>query len=160
ICGRKDLVRACYLQNWGIGRAMKVGKEGIAGLIAAVERWYSRDVEAESRRHQEIARVLASSLPVCGAGAAHRVAVDISQIAPSLNARQWANLLRESDPPIWVNDVSGGRLVLDLRALDIEAARRLIDRVNEIRSNPSPPAEDVPYHDLYYSEERLLRWPD
>ncbi len=24
ICGRKELIRACYLQNWGIGRAMKV----------------------------------------------------------------------------------------------------------------------------------------
>src|SRR5262249_50706550 len=39
ICGRKNLVRACYLQNWGIGRAMKVGKEGIVGLMAALEVW-------------------------------------------------------------------------------------------------------------------------
>src|SRR5207249_9411219 len=45
LCGHKDLIRACYLQNWGIGRAMKVGKEGIAGLIAAVERWYGRGLE-------------------------------------------------------------------------------------------------------------------
>jgi uncharacterized pyridoxal phosphate-dependent enzyme len=160
ICGRKDLVRACYLQNWGIGRAMKIGKEGIAGLMAAVERWYSRDAEAESRCYQEIARVLAASLPIVAAGAAHRVAVDISQFELTLDPRQWANLLRESDPPIWIHDISGGRLVLDLRALDIEAAHRVIDRVNEIRSNPSLPVEDVPYHDLYYSEERLLRWPD
>ncbi|MCB1019187.1 MAG: aminotransferase class V-fold PLP-dependent enzyme, partial [Acidobacteria bacterium] len=31
ICGKLDLVRACYLQNYGVGRAMKVGKEGVAG---------------------------------------------------------------------------------------------------------------------------------
>ncbi|GGD89827.1 PLP-dependent transferase [Paenibacillus nasutitermitis] len=37
ICGSKDLVYACYLQENGIGRPMKVGKEGIAGVISAIE---------------------------------------------------------------------------------------------------------------------------
>ena len=31
VAGRKDLVRAAFLQNHGIGRGMKVGKEGIVG---------------------------------------------------------------------------------------------------------------------------------
>jgi L-seryl-tRNA(Ser) seleniumtransferase len=43
IAGRKDLVRAAFLQNCGIGRGMKVGKESIAGLIAALEAWEQRD---------------------------------------------------------------------------------------------------------------------
>src|SRR5262249_39395579 len=54
ICGRKALIRACYLQNWGIGRAMKVGKEGIAGLIAAIERWYGPDRGDEAAHHSEV----------------------------------------------------------------------------------------------------------
>jgi L-seryl-tRNA(Ser) seleniumtransferase len=37
VCGRRDLVRAVYAQNRGIGRGMKVGKEGIIGLMAALE---------------------------------------------------------------------------------------------------------------------------
>ncbi len=37
VCGRADLVKAMYLQNSGIGRTMKVGKEGIFGTIAAIE---------------------------------------------------------------------------------------------------------------------------
>lgn len=37
VCGREDLVRAVYLQNRGIGRPMKVGKEGIVGAMAALE---------------------------------------------------------------------------------------------------------------------------
>jgi L-seryl-tRNA(Ser) seleniumtransferase len=37
VCGRADLIRAMYLQNGGIGRTMKVGKEGIFGTIAAIE---------------------------------------------------------------------------------------------------------------------------
>jgi len=53
ICGRKSLVRACYLQNWGIGRAMKVGKEGIVGLMAALEAWATRDASTSDRAKVE-----------------------------------------------------------------------------------------------------------
>lgn len=37
VAGRKELVDAVYLQNRGIGRAMKAGKEAILGAIAALE---------------------------------------------------------------------------------------------------------------------------
>lgn len=50
IAGRRDLIEACRLQNAGIGRAMKVGKESIAGLIAALETWQIRDHEAIRER--------------------------------------------------------------------------------------------------------------
>ncbi len=43
IAGRRDAVRAAYLQNIGIGRGMKIGKESIAGAIAAIEAWMRRD---------------------------------------------------------------------------------------------------------------------
>ena len=43
VAGRKDLVRAAFLQNRGIGRGMKVGKESIVGTIAALEAWGQRD---------------------------------------------------------------------------------------------------------------------
>ena len=49
VAGRKDLVRAAYLQNGGIGRGMKVGKEGIVGAIAALEAWAQRDHAAHRR---------------------------------------------------------------------------------------------------------------
>jgi L-seryl-tRNA(Ser) seleniumtransferase len=56
IAGRKDLVRAAYLQNAGIGRGMKVGKEGIAGAIAAIAAWRGDDPE---RRRDLTAAVVA-----------------------------------------------------------------------------------------------------
>ncbi len=52
VAGRRDLVRAVYMQNMGIGRGMKIGKESIAGAIAAMERWMARDhaaIRAEER---------------------------------------------------------------------------------------------------------------
>jgi len=45
VAGRRDLVRAAYVQNAGIGRGMKIGKESIAGAIAALEAWETRDHE-------------------------------------------------------------------------------------------------------------------
>lgn len=45
VAGRKDLVHACYLQEMGIGRPMKVGKEGIISIISTIESWLERDEE-------------------------------------------------------------------------------------------------------------------
>lgn len=60
-CGKADLIRAMRLQNRGIGRTMKVGKEGIFGLLAAIECRQKLDVEAWSK---EIAARVAT---VCAA---------------------------------------------------------------------------------------------
>jgi D-glucosaminate-6-phosphate ammonia-lyase len=49
IAGRRELVRACYLQDKGIGRPMKVGKEGVIATIAALERWERLDHDAIRR---------------------------------------------------------------------------------------------------------------
>jgi D-glucosaminate-6-phosphate ammonia-lyase len=106
ICGRKELIRACYLQNWGIGRAMKVGKEGIAGCMAAVEGWYSRDEQADARRFDQLAGVFSRGLPARHVAGASRLEIDASSVTGRITTRQLANLLREGDPPIWVADAS------------------------------------------------------
>jgi L-seryl-tRNA(Ser) seleniumtransferase len=155
LCGRKELIRACYLQNWGIGRAMKVGKESIAGLIAAIERWYSRDLNAETGRYAAVTALLAAKLEVHHTEAPHRIRIPVPR-----DARHIANLLREGDPPIWLNDATGRNLVLDLRNLTLADAAQAADRILWAMNSEEMPAEDVPYHDLYWSEERLLRWPD
>jgi len=58
IAGTRDLVRACLVnQLRGIGRMMKIGKEGIAGAIAALDRWESLD-HATEQRSQEMNLVI------------------------------------------------------------------------------------------------------
>jgi L-seryl-tRNA(Ser) seleniumtransferase len=52
LLGRKDLIEAalpCMSPSGGIGRGMKVGKEEMVGLLAAVERYLKVDHEAEMR---------------------------------------------------------------------------------------------------------------
>jgi len=46
VAGRKAAVRAAYLQSFGIGRPMKVGKESIAAAIAALRAFVAEDREA------------------------------------------------------------------------------------------------------------------
>ncbi len=44
VCGREDLVRAVEMQGRGIGRAMKIGKEGVFGTIVALEERMATDL--------------------------------------------------------------------------------------------------------------------
>jgi L-seryl-tRNA(Ser) seleniumtransferase len=52
LMGRSDLIEAAYLnsQSPGVGRPMKVGKEEIVGLLAAVELYINRDHDKERAR--------------------------------------------------------------------------------------------------------------
>jgi seryl-tRNA(Sec) selenium transferase len=43
VAGKKELVRNAFLQNMGIGRGMKVGKESIFGVMAALKPGKQRD---------------------------------------------------------------------------------------------------------------------
>jgi L-seryl-tRNA(Ser) seleniumtransferase len=160
ICGRLDLVRACYLQNYGIGRAMKVGKEGIAGCMAAVEAWYSRDVEERQRNWRKLAAILAEKAPLREGAAPHTAICSIPE-SVGLSARALANRLREGDPPVWVSHADDERreLYLDLRVMSEADAGRIAKCLARAFENPAPPTEDVPFHDLYWSERRLLEWP-
>lgn len=47
IAGRRDLIAACELQQRGIARAMKVGKEQIVGLLVALEAYAQRDPQVQ-----------------------------------------------------------------------------------------------------------------
>ena len=47
--GTRKLVQAAYLQNRGIGRTMKIGKESICGALAALELWRRRDHAQDQR---------------------------------------------------------------------------------------------------------------
>jgi L-seryl-tRNA(Ser) seleniumtransferase len=65
LLGRADLIAAAEMAispNDGIGRAMKVGKEEIVGLLTAVERYLTLDHEAEWRVWWERAALIVDRL--------------------------------------------------------------------------------------------------
>jgi D-glucosaminate-6-phosphate ammonia-lyase len=62
VCGRRDLVEAVYQQNHGIGRGMKIGKEGVFGAMACLEERMSTDLEAWAADQRGKAEFLAAKL--------------------------------------------------------------------------------------------------
>lgn len=65
IVGRRDLVDACFLlgaPHHGIARGFKVGKEEMAGLLAAVQRYVEHDEEARLRWTEHVVTSLIERL--------------------------------------------------------------------------------------------------
>src|SRR5206468_1920573 len=62
VAGRAALVAACRAQERGVARAMKVGKEAILGLLAAIEAYAGRDEAAEHGRQGAIVSEILSAL--------------------------------------------------------------------------------------------------
>ena len=114
VAGSRALVQAAALQNRGIGRGMKVGKESIAGVMAALQAWGRRDHQAIRTRERQALdlwmQVLAPSADVqC------RLAPDPTgnpldrlrvTVLPSSHwtARSLADALAAADPPVMVRD--------------------------------------------------------
>ncbi len=120
ILGRKELIEACRLlgpPNHNIGRSMKVPKEEIIALVAAVQRYLSLDHEKEIEGHESLVAHLAEGLaPVDGLDAYRRMPGDSGEPYPFCEVRflgedataqrDWmiANL-QSWDPPIYVSGI-------------------------------------------------------
>lgn len=115
VAGRRDLVRATYLQNMGIGRGMKIGKESIAGAIAALRQWQKRDhagIRAEERAAlalwQETLAGFAGIDPVIvpdpTANPLERLQVNVDPARFGANAAALARTLSEQDPAVIVRN--------------------------------------------------------
>ncbi|WP_410216757.1 aminotransferase class V-fold PLP-dependent enzyme [Paracoccus sp. (in: a-proteobacteria)] len=126
VAGRRDLVRAGYLQNIGIGRGMKIGKESIAGVIAAMEQWMERDhvaVRAEETRALDLWQGALEGLPGVTPmripdptnNPLERLQVWIDPGRAGATAAQFAELCGRQDPPLIVrgHEVEKGYFQLD-----------------------------------------------
>ncbi len=62
LAGKKKYIKNIYLQNLGIGRGMKVGKEAIYAAIIGVENWYKRNWNKEIENQNNILKYWLSFL--------------------------------------------------------------------------------------------------
>jgi len=173
VAGRKDLVRAAFLQNNGIGRGMKVGKESIAGTIAALEAWGKRDHKAVRAREtgylklwmDRLAKVPGlrpSIVPDPTDNPLDRLKLEVDAAESGSTAWALASALARADPPIIVRDheVEHGHFYLDpcnLHPGEAEVVASQIAAVAAaIRGKPSPDLAAMRRRQY----ESLLAWPD
>ena len=169
VAGCKDLIRAGYLQNRGIGRGMKVGKESIVGLIAALEAWEVRDHAAIKAREAAVIQLWQASL-AGQKGIKTHVAPDSTdnpvdrlevRIKPEsgFSAHGFVSTLSAGDPPIMVrgHQAEQGRFWLDPCNLHPGEAETVARRLGEMLTSTRPAgAMAMPSK----STEGLMKWPD
>jgi L-seryl-tRNA(Ser) seleniumtransferase len=170
VAGRKDLVRAAYLQNRGIGRGMKVGKESICGVMAALEVWERRD-HAGIRARESAALALWQDALQGAAGIEATIVPDptdnplerlMVRVLPEsgFTAASLAAALAQGEPPIIVrnHEVERGHFYLDpcnLHPGEAEiVAKTLLGTLRS--SNAARFAEGAHGQGM----QKLLRWPD
>lgn len=176
VAGRKDLVRATFLQNSGIGRGMKVGKESIASTMAALQAWGRRDHDAVRRRERGyldlwaarlsgMPGVKAEIIPDPTGNPIDRLKLSVDPDRAGITAWDLADALAAGDPPVIIRDhevelgffemdpcnLHPGEegIVADRVAAELAAARARNDK--GVRSAADRRRARF---------ERLLQWPD
>src|SRR5437667_2213331 len=128
LLGRKDLIEAslpAMSPFGGIGRGMKVGKEELCGLLAAVERYLKVDHEAEFRELEaRVASIRGALKGVSGvqtdrhvpviANEVPHVTVQWDESARGLSSQQVSEKLLAGDPPIHVQRPGQGQLLISV----------------------------------------------
>ena len=136
LVGRADLVRAAAIhQSAGIGRAMKVGKEQMAGLVRAVERYLARDPVAQSALWAgTVARMearLAGAFDTERTGEPHRGIVRLTLRGSADWAARLVAALEAGTPSVHTrrHEVAAGRVTLDPRFLTPADTETVCDRL-------------------------------
>ena len=146
LLGRQDLVddaRTLISPHAGIGRAMKVGKEEIVGLLAAVERYLKLDLDAERR---ELEAKVAHLKDVVGKIKGVRVETRVPEIANhvphfvaswdegerQLTAKQVQERLRAGDPEVHVLLTGAGELTVSVWMMQGDEHRIVARRLRDV----------------------------
>ena len=123
LLGRKDLIQAAKLNNSPnsntVGRGMKVAKEEIVGLVAAVDWFLSQDdaaMESEFRQRAERIAQLLQSVPTVQtrifippvANHVPHLLVTYDPAHIKITGREVMEKLREGNPRIELNPATGG----------------------------------------------------
>jgi L-seryl-tRNA(Ser) seleniumtransferase len=155
---------------------MKVGKEGIAGAMAALEAWEHRDhegIRALETRHLELwftrlsgqPGVSVSIVPDPTDNPLDRLRLAVDPAVTGTTAWELADALAAGSPPVIVRDheVEHGHFFLDPCNLHEGEAKIVADRILEelARARASHAGGKISAAERRSRRfERLLRWPD
>jgi L-seryl-tRNA(Ser) seleniumtransferase len=146
LLGRKDLIEAGLASispNDGIGRAMKVGKEEIVGLLAAVERFLKVDHDRElAELESRAADVIGALSKIGGLKVERFMPVIVNQVpqvkltwspeAFPFKAQAVAQKMLDGDPPIAVLQPGEREVRLSMWMLRPGEHRIVMRRVQEV----------------------------
>lgn len=176
VAGKKELVRNAFLQNMGIGRGMKAGKESVYGVMAALEAWETRDhdgIRARETSYLHLWRDTLEGRPGVQAliepdptnNPLDRMRVIISAPEAHITAWDLADALARGTPPIIVRDheIEHHYFYLDPCNLHPGQEKIVVSRLAEELDKASASNEIIATPLENRSKHRfdgVLRWPD
>ena len=156
LVGRKDLIRAAWANSaphHAFGRGLKVSKEEIVGMLAAVETWRTRlDVQTQFREWEswyahiteQISKAPGVRTQVRGparGGPFPTLEVDWDPDKIALTAGELGRMLLEGEPRIMSHaQGSGHSFVIRPAAMKQDEYKLVAQRLSEIFRNPPKPA--------------------
>ncbi|MCB8819678.1 aminotransferase class V-fold PLP-dependent enzyme [Microvirga rosea] len=175
VAGKTELVRAAYLQNSGIGRGMKIGKEGMVGTIAALEAWEKRDHAGIRERETGYLKLWQDTLngrpgitaliePDPTHNPLDRLKVFVEPQEAHITAWDLADALASGSIPVIVRDheVEHGFFYMDPCNLhsgqEAIVARRLVEELEKARQSNEVIATSLERR-RNRREEALKKWP-
>lgn len=136
IAGRRDLVHTCLYQEHGIGRPMKVGKEGVIGAIVALEAWAVDGLEQKKQLADRLARVRQrlDRLPgIATSETGQQMKLTVEPSVAGVSAVAVAACLADDDPLVlvWNHRALAGELHITLSRVSDETADYVCYRIEE-----------------------------
>lgn len=176
VAGRKDLVRSAFLQNMGVGRGMKLGKESILGTIVALEAWEKRDhagIREKETGYLHLWKQTLTGKPGVTAeieadpthNPLDRLRVTIDPREAHITAWDFADALAKGERPIIVRDheAEHGYFYMDPCNLHPGEERIVAGRLEEElrKARASNEIIATPFEERYARRiAGLMRWPD
>lgn len=151
LLGQKDLVRAAWLHSaphHAFGRSLKVGKEEIMGMLAAVEAWVKRDYKAEFRTWESwLAAISERVTKVAGVATQVRQPNGLSNHSPTLavswdaeklgiTGREVENHLYDTEPRIVLGGSTPSSVTIMPYMMQPEDHKIVAARLHTVLSKP------------------------
>ena len=178
VAGKKKYTKNVYLQNLGIGRGMKVGKEGIYSSIIAVENWYNRNVAKDLNIQSKIIKYWIKYLdkkkykginyeiiPDPTGNKIHRLRIIINKKNSGFTPQSLAYYLEKNNPSIFVRDdlIHLNHFELDTCNLKKNQEKIVMIEMNKIINKLiRKKINNNINHSMYkkLSMQSWLQWPD
>jgi L-seryl-tRNA(Ser) seleniumtransferase len=150
LLGRKDLIQAARLNGSpnsdAIGRGMKVNKEELLGMMAAVESYVKRDHQAEWKEFEKRVKIIADTITSVRGLRTETMIPEIANHVPHLKVswepgtiklsyRDVVTKLREGEPSIEITPGSRDGLTIAVWMLQPGEAQIVGKRLREILKN-------------------------
>ncbi|RAP31037.1 hypothetical protein C2W64_00209 [Brevibacillus laterosporus] len=143
ICGKQALIDACHAQYKGVGRAMKVGKEALVGLVMALERYANKPETGKEQKERmqsfleqikDLAGVTGRIVQDEAGREIYRAQLTIDPAEAGMTATELSQKLKEGKPAIYTRDhyANIGIINIDPRPLLPQQEKQIAQRLHQI----------------------------